>query len=206
MSDGNNAVTDVPVEGSYILFIDDCLVMSFDYELCRLERVIDFDDYFFILNNFFEKLEAHFNLPVIVAAHPNGLEYSEYCSRFGGRKVVFGATAELTRGCQFVTTHHSAAVSFAVLLRKKIMCLTFADLEKNIAKASIDNISTQLRCPKVFMDDLTLNAKFTQFEDTVVDESKYVAFERKYINSTDTPGEHPYENLVKYISGLDASV
>lgn len=191
---------DTLVKDSYILFVDDCLAMSFDYVLGNYQHVFEVREYFSLINGFFAELERYFGLPVVIAAHPNGKEYREYDKLFGGRKVLFGSTAELTWGCKFVVSHFSSALSFAVLLRKKILLLSAIKLKNTTPGMMIDYISTQLRCPQANIDDVTSVVALVEFENSGVNEWRYLAYERKYVTSTDDPGEHPYENLLKYLS------
>lgn len=190
------------VKDGYILFVDDCLAMSFDYSLGNYPHIFETHEYFALLNRFFDGLEKYFELPVIVAAHPNGREYPEYSGLFGHRRVLFGVTAELTCGCRFVTSHFSSALSFAVMLRKKILLLSGAKLRNSTPGMMIDYISAQLKCPQLDMDQEVSNVALAKFENSKVDELSYRMYEKKYITNTDSPGQHPYEYLMKYLSNL----
>lgn len=80
--------------------------------------------YFEKLEHLMSILENHYKMPVFIAAHPN-IDYEGY--DFGGRRMFYEKTAELTKYCNFcVFNYNSVAVSFPILYKKDIM-LVYTD-------------------------------------------------------------------------------
>lgn len=71
-------------------------------------------------NEIFEKLEKHYELPVVIAGHPH-TDYSN--ADFGGREIVFDQTCELTAKAKFVILQWSTAVSYTMLFEKPVMIM-----------------------------------------------------------------------------------
>lgn len=187
-------------KSGYILFVDDCLTLSFDFHLGNFKRIADSNSYFERINAFFDRLERLTGLPVVIAAHPNGREYSHYAAFFQGREVYFDRTALLSCDCSCVLTHYSSAINFAVLLRKPISLLTFDQLQASPQGRIVEVIASSLNRPIYDLmhkdyDCPTLNSLFT-----AADEVAYAAYEADYIVNTNTPGSNPFENLAVYLS------
>ena len=108
--------TRVALTERYAVFLDTNLPYQSDLALCGL-GVIDGPSYFRSLNLFFDRLEAHYNLKVVIALHPKSGYGSEV---FGGREVYGLKTANLVRHAEFAITHTSTAISYAVLNNKPI--------------------------------------------------------------------------------------
>ena len=142
-------------------------------------------------------------MPLVIAAHPNGREYPQYTEFFKGRKVIFGSTAELVFGSNIVISHFSSALSFAVLLRKKILLLSATKLKGTIPGMMINYISSQLRCLEVNMDEVLCQNSLSEFNNMTINELSYHTYEKNYIINTSTPGRDPYENLLKYLRSFE---
>jgi len=70
------------------------------------------EEYFVQLQDLFEKLEKHYGLPVVIAAHPKTkYEPGDYC----GRKVIYNRTCELTRDAAVFIVNSSTAINFAAI-------------------------------------------------------------------------------------------
>ncbi|MBQ7581623.1 MAG: hypothetical protein IJU25_02255 [Lachnospiraceae bacterium] len=70
------------------------------------------------LERFFDRMEEHYGLPVVVAAHP-GVNYGDY--DFGGRRIVYGKTCELAKKCKVYILIFSRSVAYPLLWDKEIM-------------------------------------------------------------------------------------
>ena len=75
------------------------------------------------LRNFFNKVEKETGCIVNIAAHP-GYDGSSYPDEFGKRLTIVDKTMEMVGRSNFVMTHCSTALGFAVFLRKPIIFLT----------------------------------------------------------------------------------
>jgi hypothetical protein len=191
--------------GEYILFIDDCLALSFDFQLGHFAQIIETKSYFELLNGFFDQLEHMTGLPVVIAGHPNGLEYPGYAAFFNGRSFYNGRTALLSCGCVCALTHYSSAINFPVILRKPLALLTF-DLLKTAPQGRVlEAIASALHRPI-----LNLSQKFEESSTlkgllVPAKEAAYASFEADYIVNTSEPGSNPFENLAVYLSSLPAA-
>lgn len=79
------------------------------------------------LHNFFNKVEIETGCIVNIAAHP-GYAGCSHPDEFGKRLTIAGKTAEMISQSNFVITHGSTAVSFAVILGKPIIFITTDEL------------------------------------------------------------------------------
>jgi len=184
----------------YILFVDDCLSLSFDFKLGSHASIIEPDEYFSLINTFFLKVEEAFNMPVVIAAHPNGKEYSNYNSYFKNRVTIFDATAQLTLNCKFAMTHFSTAINYPVLLRKPIWLLNFEKLRIQPQGLVLNNIRKLLKCTEVDIDDSFSLPKIMDFS---VDEPSYKDFEEKYIRNVNVDSNNPFSELIDYLKSLN---
>ncbi|KAA6343367.1 hypothetical protein EZS27_008958 [termite gut metagenome] len=106
----------------YIIFSDIYFPFHPDLKYFLAYRVFSNPkEYWKTLTNFFDYLENRFNMPVIIAAHPK----SEYKgNEFGNREIVKYKSCELIANSQFVVTHTSNSISFAVLANKPTIFIT----------------------------------------------------------------------------------
>lgn len=180
-------------KNDFILFLDDCLIHSFDYSLGHNKNEIDENMYFEKLDNFFCFIENKFKMPVYVAAHPNGLEYADYKSKFKNRRVFFDSSLNLSKDCFFAMTHHSLSIQFPILFYKPILILDLDGINYNIKKLQknyckylgVERIKIEILTPK---NDLNLK----------VNKMKYDLFIKKYLKSSNDKILNQYEPLVNY--------
>ncbi|MEK7535544.1 MAG: hypothetical protein AAB590_00825, partial [Patescibacteria group bacterium] len=199
--DNKIRIPGVPKEG-YILFIDDCLAMSFDFVLGAHKPIVEPSEYFPVLREFFSRLESRFKIPVIIAAHPNGKEFHGYKDCFGERTVLFDATAELSLSCNFAMTHYSSAITYPVLLRKPILLLSTRQLKKQSQGIAINYIASLLQCPQVAIDEDIDRLELSKLDASSVSESCYKAYQQKYITHAVSTDNNPFEPLLKYLTSL----
>jgi hypothetical protein len=105
------------VNGRYAVFLDSNLPYHSDLAFCDLPR-IDPVGYFRSLNRFFGLLEKAHGVRVVIAAHPRA-DYHD--AIFEGRQIHRLATAELVKDAEFVLSHTSTAMSYAVLNCKPLL-------------------------------------------------------------------------------------
>ncbi len=191
-----------PQKEEYILFIDDCLPLSFDFLLGSFKPIMAPEEYFPMMNQFFSRLERLFGLPVVIAAHPNGEEYPDYAGLFAGRRVEFGQSAALSFGCLFAMTHYSSAINYPIILKKPVNTITFEALKKSLHGPSVDYIGSLLQRVPVDLtarpDDALLKSIFL----APVNQAAYERYQRDYIVNTAAPGANPFDNLQQYLLSL----
>ena len=190
---------DLP-EGGYILFIDDCLALSFDFHLGHFSNIVDAKFYFKLINRAFERLERQTGVPVVIAAHPNGREYPGYAALFNGRQLYDDRTAWLACGCLCALTHYSSAINFPVVLRKPIALLTFDQLQKASQGRVVEVIASALKRPVLDLSHEIQDDEILRRLLVPPEEAAYAAYEADYIINTETPGANPFENLSIHLS------
>jgi hypothetical protein len=105
------------VPDRYAVFLDCYLPYHSDLAFTGYEPV-DPGNYFRSLNRFFALLERTHGIRVVIAAHPRAA-YDN--ATFEGRQIHRLVTAELVRDAEFVLSHTSTAMSFAVLNGKPLI-------------------------------------------------------------------------------------
>jgi len=105
------------VAGPYVVFLDINLPHHSDLEFCGRPR-IDPLGYYLSLNRFFGELEREYRVEVVIAAHPRADHDS---ATFEGRRVFRLVTADLVKDAEFVLSHTSTAMSYAVLNAKPLI-------------------------------------------------------------------------------------
>ena len=180
------------VKNKYILFLDDCLIDSFDYQLGHTKLVTTKENYFNSLKFFFDEIEKKFNMPVVIAAHPNGLYFKNYHEQFGRRKVFFNETCLLSRDCEFTLTHHSRSCHYSILFKKTVVFLDL-DFMPNKAKRLQKAYSNYLG-----MDIINISNKNTFIPNQKsVNKRRYLKFIEDYLY-TKNEITNPYQPLIKY--------
>ena len=117
--DNNTLVGQKPgrlVEEPYCVFLDINLAFQSDIKLVGWQYVTA-SEYAASLERFFSMVEQRYNVKVVVAAHPK----ARYGETYFGRHALQGVTAELVRDAEFVISHHSTAISYAVLNMKPLL-------------------------------------------------------------------------------------
>jgi hypothetical protein len=108
------------------VFLDEYLPYHSD-NLALNKPNVSPDEYFFLLRNFFDRVEMKYGFRIIIAAHPRS-RYEDMPDMFGGRLVVRGKTAELVQRSGFVILHQSMSLNYAVLFRKPMIFVTTDEL------------------------------------------------------------------------------
>tara|TARA_B100000315_G_C14572431_1_gene586286 strand:+ start:830 stop:2029 length:1200 start_codon:yes stop_codon:yes gene_type:complete len=87
-------------------------------------------NYYPSICRFFDFVEKELDINIEIAAHPKS-NHPPYPDYFGGRRTIRGDTFGMTESSRFVITHSSTAFQFAILLKKPVIFLTTAELEKD---------------------------------------------------------------------------
>jgi hypothetical protein len=114
------------LDGRYAVFLD----VNFPYHsdlrmigLPQLEPV----NYYASLRRFFSRVETEMGIEVLVAAHPQA-QYTN--DMFDGRRIYRGMTPALVRDAEFVISHHSTSISYAVLNGKPLVFVYTDEMEE----------------------------------------------------------------------------
>lgn len=122
------------------VFLDINLPHQSDLLLASLQQ-INPTKYYSELDTFFLKLEKKFDLDIVIAAHP---KTSNNSKDFHNRSIYRMKTAELVRDAEFVISHQSTSISYAVLNNKPILFIytdEMVNLYNNSVVAEIDSLA-----------------------------------------------------------------
>jgi hypothetical protein len=112
------------------VFIDPGLLSNRgDRFAMKKDKGMDRERHLLKLRKFFNEVEKETGCIVKIAAHP-GYDGCSYPDAFGKRLTIVNKTMEMISRSNFVITHGSTAVSFAVLFGKPIIFLTQTTEEK----------------------------------------------------------------------------
>lgn len=107
----------------YSVFLDQSPPM-YDREYYQNTEVVE--EYYRHLNEYLSHVSATYSTDIVVCLHPNAPEklrtYFDPAFR-----VVRNATASYAKHAKLLVTHYSLAVSFGIMLRKPIVCVSFSD-------------------------------------------------------------------------------
>jgi hypothetical protein len=166
--------------------------------ICGLSYVDSFI-YFRDLNAYFDYIEKSYDVKVVIAAHPKAYSYKDI-NPFNGREIVFNKSCELIKDSQFVLTHHSTAISFAILFRKPIVFLN--SFEIRLKMPDLWNLT-------VFWASI-FNSDLVDFDDTTsygslkfnVDTRAYNEYKYMYLTSKTSETRYSEDIYLETIKGI----
>lgn len=108
----------------YVVFLDEFMPFHPDYEIMKYENTVNPESYYGSLNKFFSYIEEKFGHKVVIAEYPisDGKDY------FNGRLAIKGKTCGLVKCAEFVISHGSTSLNFAVLYDKPVILITTDEL------------------------------------------------------------------------------
>lgn len=170
----------VPVATNYAVFLDENLSYHPDQTLQDLIP-IRAEDYYPELNAFFDKLESDFKIKIIIAAHPKALNYK--VSNPYNREIYFNQTNDLVSNSNFVITHDSTSIGYAVLHLKPILSITSEKFKKIIPEnhAFTLSFSKFLNTSLLHYDTDKVTKK-----DIKIDLDKYISYKYTFLTNKST--------------------
>lgn len=190
------------INSKYCVFIDQNLAYHPDIIICGLKN-INATTYFLDLNNYFTYIERKFDVKVIIAAHPKSHNYLKM-NPFQGRDLYFDKTCELVKNSMFVLTHHSTAISYAILFQKPIIFLNSFDIKMSMPDLYYltQFLAEYLYCEVINFDDFDKSYNY-QFD---VNNFKYNIYKYKYLTSVyseNTPSHYIFiQSLIDFFNKL----
>jgi hypothetical protein len=163
----------------YVVFLDEYLPHHPDAQMFGLSTV-NADEYYQLLNQFFDNIEEEFGVKVVIAAHPKA-ELYHTADYFKQREVFFYKTAELIKYANFVLAHRSTAVSFAVLFKKKLIFM-YTDYMKEKMAYYYEGMSHMAKTLGADMINISAPVSLKQ-EDLAYDEKMYNDFKYRFLTS-----------------------
>lgn len=163
----------------YAIFLDIYLPHQSDLRIVGL-GAIDSTEYYQSLNRFFGLIETTFGVKVAIAAHPKAVYDAQ---TFEGRPFYVGRTPQLVRDAEFVISHHSTSLSYAVLNRKPIVFIYTNDMKKLYELTIVTylhDLSAYLGASICNIDEIT---RGDQVEMKPVDEKRYDEYKYDFLTS-----------------------
>lgn len=193
-----NSPSDRLFAEKYAVFLDINLPFQTDLEILNMP-ILSSKMYFQEINNFFDKIEKKYDIKIIIAAHPT----SNYSSQdFNNRRIVRLNTAVLVRDSEFVITHHSTSLSYAVLNYKPIIFIYTNDMMKIYSETVMKDIKAQSRYliqPNYNISNITNNfeLKFNEVDRNVYDKYKY-----EFLTSAESENKFSREIMLDYFLNI----
>lgn len=172
------------ISGKYIVFLDINIVSHPD-----LKRegflTISPDIYYQKMNLFFDALEKETGYPVVIAAHPVA-KYQN--NEFGDRMCIPHKTAALVKDSEFVLTHYSLSINFAILANKPQVYI-YTDEFLN-SKNYLRDIFSYMKYASAFFESKLINIDqfdTNSFTNLSVHAEAYTEYRRKLLISAEYP-------------------
>lgn len=186
---------DVPHK--FITFLDQYLPTHPEWTYSNLATPITANEYYPLICAFFDRLERDLGLPVVVAAHPRASYSPEL---FGNRPIHYGQTAKLVRQSEFVITHSSAAVNFAVLMGKPIMLMTTRTLQRHFLEGDGLALAQWLNKKSIIIDNIDGTVDWAMA--LTIDENAYRRFREEFLKVNGTPEKPCWQIFADYLKTL----
>lgn len=186
------------VQGRYAVFLDINLAYQSDLAICGLPKLTP-DSYFDSLNRFFDFLEDAYNVKVVIARHPKSKYAKE---QFNQRESYRLLTAELVKDAEFVITHTSTALSYAVLNSKPIIFIytdEMMGIYKNTFMREIKSSANYLNASIYNIDEITNR---NQIEIKPPNQELYESYKYSYLTSRETENKVSAEIFWDEINSL----
>lgn len=185
------------VKGRYAVFLDVNLGHHGNLGLLKWRR-IDLCNYLRLLNHFFGLLEIEYGVKVVIAAHPTA-DYG--IESFQGREIYRLHTAELVKDADFVISHHSTSISYAVLNLKPLI-FVYTNEMLSLYK---ETVCTWMHAMSHYLESAIYNVdKITQGKQIMIKDVNLNCYENyKYDFLTTPQSEHTttQEIFLREISG-----
>ena len=167
------------IKGKYAVFLDVNLPYQSDLAICGLPAV-NATNYFKSLNRFFDLLEVTYDIKVVIASHPKA---SYTGSEFNQRETCRLMTAELVKDAEFVITHTSTALSYAILSCKTTLFIytdEMLSIYKKTVIRQIESLAMYLNAAVYNIDQVTAGSQVNILQPN---QERYDAYKYSYITS-----------------------
>jgi hypothetical protein len=168
----------------YAVFLD--IYLPFQKNNLHLGNLnaLDPHDYFSACNRFFDIIERKFGVKVVIAAHPRS-DYEN--NTFEGREIYRGLTPELVKDANFVISHNSTSLSYAVLNTKPIIFIYTNEMKllyKNTATMIlIDQIAAYLDANIYNIDEVS---EGNQIAMSSISPERYESYKYNYLTTRES--------------------
>jgi hypothetical protein len=186
------------VKGKYAVFLDINLPYQNDLAICGLPAV-NATSYFQSLNRFFGLLEKAHGIKIVIVAHPKANYVS---NEFEQRESYRMLTAELIKDAEYVITHHSTALSYAILNLKPILFIYTNEMMriyKGTVIRYIEALASYVNGQFYNVDEITDGAQVV-IQRPCLD--RYDAYKYSYLTSHESENSLSAEIFLREINAL----
>ena len=141
----------------FIVFLDE--YYPFHPDIYMFGQVtVDAVKYYSDLNRVFSAIEDFYGMPVVIAAHPKALKYTEN-NYFEGREVRFNSTLELVSKSSLVLAHDSLSIGFAIMCKKPLVFVNSYEIRDKIPESwsFIRHFSQYFHSPVLLADEINVD-------------------------------------------------
>lgn len=160
--------------GKTAVFIEENLAFDTDFVLSGGNTSADPEIYFHSLSDFLKIIQEKFHVKVQILPHPKSLRtrLSQLMPDF---EILSAPSAEAIISSEFVLTHSSAAISFALLSRKPIVLVSCEGM-RGVAEFYMRAISHELKIPILSQSRLNFadNLELIQFTPSAERTQSYI--------------------------------
>jgi len=179
------------------VFLDQFLADHAD-QIRSGHRFCDPTTYYANLNRAFASIESSLGEPLTVAAHPSA-NYLDRDTRFGGREIVWGRTAELVAGSRWVIAHDSTAVGYAVLVGVPVTFVTDNGIrESAVRRTAADAMAHLLKRRLYNLDEDSLPTWDTE---SSIDPEAYREYRTAFLKRSGSPDTPLWFLFMSYLRG-----
>lgn len=184
------------IDCSYCVFLDDFLIDHPDFKM-KSYKLFNSADYLTELNHFFNGIEKQTNIKVIIAAHPK----SKYAKNaFYDRKIITHHTRQLVKYSNFVITHMSTSLSFAILYKKPILFIS-SDLLKRYLSYNHLFIKQLAKYLNASYININIDVK-VDMNSISVDDTRYEDYKYAFLTSKESRNRLSYHIINEHLNNL----
>lgn len=181
------------VEGKYCVYLDMNYMRCSNLEMLGL-RGINADIFCEKMNGFFDAVERKFDVNVIIAAHP----LAEYCNdEFCGRKIIKNGTNQLVKDCDFVISHFSTSLSYAILYEKPVMICYTSEMKLTHGFKFMSKFAEVLDCSIYDIDKIEVENDLIYKR---VNQHRYRSYKYNYLTMPGSESIHTRDIFVEHLS------
>ena len=156
------------------------------------------EQYYPSLCRFFDYVEKELGLKVIIAAHPKSNHADDRPEYFGKRQAIPNQILPLIKKSRFVMSHNSTALSFAVLEKKPILCLTTAEFETDIAVSRMFKVvASSLGTTPINVDAAPYSIDWKK--KLLVNEDLYLSYQQQYLKKAGSEKLNSWQILANHL-------
>ena len=135
-----------------LVYLDQNLGFHSDMRGLGLRQPVSADDFYPLINGFFDWLEREHQFEVVICPHPRA-EMREIERRFPGKEVSPRSTAIEVAGSSAVCGHVSTSFSFAAIFKKPVVILTTREMSSSWYRPYLDLFADEFHSPILNLSD-----------------------------------------------------